>query len=156
MKSLLAKSTVVAAFILVLRVGGFAHCQIPCGIYDDEARFDQLTEHILTIEKSMKAINDLSAAEDKDYNQLVRWVNNKEDHADKYMEIVTQYFMTQRIKPVEPTDTAGYAAYTKQVVLLQQMLVEAMKCKQTTDGAHTEKLRQLLAQFHDLYSDHTH
>lgn len=156
MKSLIAKSAVVVAFVLVLRIGSFAHCQIPCGIYDDEARFDQMTEHIMTIEKSMKEINDLSAAGEKNYNQLVRWVNNKEDHADKYMEIVTQYFMTQRIKPVDQTDTAAYAGYTKKVVLLQQMLVEAMKCKQTTDSAHTEKLRQLLARFHDLYADPTH
>ena len=156
MKKLLTKIVSAAAILLVLQVNAFAHCEIPCGIYDDEARFKLMAEDITTIEKSINQIVELSAAGEKNYNQLVRWINNKELHADKLMETVTQYFMTQRIKPVEATDSA-YASYTKKVVLLQQMLVEAMKCKQTTDLAHTEKLRQLLAEFHDLYNaEHGH
>jgi len=39
----------------------YSHCQIPCGIYDDEARFTEIAEHITTIEKSMKEIESLSA-----------------------------------------------------------------------------------------------
>ncbi|MEZ6076164.1 MAG: superoxide dismutase [Ni] [Pirellulaceae bacterium] len=31
-------------------------------------------------------------------NQLVRWVNTKEDHASKIQHTIAQYFMTQRIK----------------------------------------------------------
>ena len=151
MKNLLTKITIAAAMLIVLPISSFAHCEIPCGIYDDEARFGLLAEHITTIEKSMNQIVELSAAGDKNYNQLVRWINNKEAHADKYMEIVTQYFMTQRIKPVEQADTPEFAIYTEKVTLLHQMLVSAMKCKQTTETAHTERLRQLLVQFHDLY-----
>ena len=33
-----------------------AHCQIPCGIYDDAARITMMEEHVTTIEKSMKQI----------------------------------------------------------------------------------------------------
>ncbi|MDY6953871.1 MAG: superoxide dismutase [Ni], partial [Thermodesulfobacteriota bacterium] len=33
-----------------------AHCEIPCGIYDDQMRIDMIAEHITTIEKSMKQI----------------------------------------------------------------------------------------------------
>ena len=33
-----------------------SHCQIPCGIYGDDARFEELAEHIRTIEKSMAQI----------------------------------------------------------------------------------------------------
>ena len=33
-----------------------AHCEIPCGIYDDELRISMLNEHITTIEKSMNQI----------------------------------------------------------------------------------------------------
>ena len=152
MKNLLAKGAVVAAFLLFSHISSFAHCEIPCGIYDDEARFKLLAEDITTVEKSINQIVELSAAGDKNYNQLVRWINNKELHADKLMETVTRYFMTQRVIPVEPADAAGYADYTKKVTLLHQMLVEAMKCKQTTDLAHTEKLRQLLAEFQELYN----
>ena len=36
-----------------------AHCEIPCGIYDDEMRFGMMAEHITTIEKSIKQIIEL-------------------------------------------------------------------------------------------------
>ncbi|MHC4645494.1 MAG: superoxide dismutase [Ni], partial [Planctomycetota bacterium] len=59
-----------------------SHCQIPCGIYGDPARFDTIAENITTIEKSMKQIVELSATKKPDMNQIVRWVQNKEKHAD--------------------------------------------------------------------------
>lgn len=128
----------------------WSHCEIPCGIYHDEVRFDLLTEHIETIEKSMNQVTALSAEGDKNYNQLVRWVVSKEDHAIKYMEIVTQYFMTQRLKPVAAGE-AGYEDYSEKARLLHQMLVYAMKCKQTTDLANVEKLKELQKSFRELY-----
>ena len=60
-----------------------AHCQIPCGIYDDAARFVSMREHVTTIEKSMK---ELAGGKAND-NQTVRWVNNKETHADELSEM---------------------------------------------------------------------
>ena len=122
----------------------FAHCEIPCGIYDDHARIHMIEENITTIEKSMKSIRELQAAKPTNNNQLVRWVMNKEKHADAIQEIVTQYFMTQRIKP----DTKDY---DKKLGLLHKMLISAMKCKQTTDIAHVNTLRSLLTQFQAIY-----
>jgi nickel superoxide dismutase len=96
-----------------------AHCQIPCGIYDDQMRIKMIAEQITTIEKSMKQIVELQVAKPIDYNQLTRWVMNKEHHADQLQEVVTQYFMTQRIKP-------GSKDYPKDLILLHKMLIEAM------------------------------
>ena len=126
-----------------------AHCEIPCGIYDDEMRIDIMAEHITTIEKSMKQILELETSKSIDYNQLIRWVMNKENHANELQEIVTQYFMTQRIK----VDTENYA---KKLIMLHKMLVYAMKCKQTTDLSHISTLRSLLKEFHDLYFERSH
>ena len=80
----------------------FGHCEIPCGIYDDEMRIKMMAEHITTLEKSMKEIMALSKAPAINYNQIVRWVMNKETHATEFQGIVTQYFMTQRIRPRYP------------------------------------------------------
>jgi len=129
-----------------------AHCEIPCGIYDDPVRITLLHEHITTIEKSMKQISELSQAKDKNYNQLVRWINNKEAHADMFMHIVTQYFMTQRIKPPKSEDKQLQAKYLKEISLLHTMLIEAMKAKQTTDLAQIETLRTLIHDFEDVYT----
>lgn len=135
-----------------------AHCEVPCGIYDDAMRADLIAEHTRTIQKSMVSIEELKAEKDKNYNQLVRWINNKEEHARKLQEIVWQYFMTQRIQPVEE-GTEGREKYVHETTLLQQMLVQAMKCKQTTDLEHTEELSRLLEEFKKSYfteSDHRH
>ena len=67
-------------------------------------RFKILDEHITTIEKSMKQIATLSANPGKNANQLTRWVMNKEKHADAFAEIITAYFLQQRIKSVNPKE----------------------------------------------------
>jgi len=122
----------------------FSHCEIPCGIYDDAARIKLIAEHITTIENSMKQISAIEKQKSLNHNQLVRWISNKEKHADEIQTIVSQYFMTQRIKP----DSKDYLGKLK---LLHQMLIYAMKCKQTIDIENAEKLRVLLADFQKAY-----
>ena len=129
----------------------FSHCEIPCGIYGDETRFAMLEEDITTVEKSMKLIVELSKAGEKNYNQLVRWIDNKEKHANLIQETVSQYFMTQRIKPADVTNQAEYKKYMEQLSLLHEMLIYAMKAKQTTDLANVEKLRALVSTFKASY-----
>ena len=128
-----------------------AHCQIPCGIYDDSLRIDLMREHTETIEKSMNTIKDLQQTEEINYNQLVRWINNKDEHADKFNDIVTYYFMTQKIKPVDPNNESAYQKYQAQIELLHKMLVYAMRAKQTTDIENVEMLRELITKFEDSY-----
>jgi nickel superoxide dismutase len=142
---------ILVLFSLINVAEVFAHCQIPCGIYNDELRFQLLEEDFTTIEKSMQEIVRLSQENPVNYNQLVRWITNKEEHANKIQEIVNFYFLTQRIKPVESTDQKAYQEYTHKLSLLHQLLVYAMKAKQTTDLANVEKLRSLLKEFHEAY-----
>ncbi len=132
------------SLFLLLATNAFAHCEIPCGIYDDAMRISMITEHITTIEKSMNQIAKLEKEQLHNSNQRVRWVMNKERHADELQEIVTQYFMTQRIK----LDTKEY---DKKLALLHQMLVSSMKCKQTTDLNLVNKLKELVKEFQALY-----
>lgn len=139
-------------FLALLAPAAFAHCQIPCGIYGDPMRFDMMTEHVATIEKSMKQIVEIGGADKPDWNQLVRWVNNKDEHADQLTEIVTYYFLAQRIKPpADDADDAARAKYAKELSLLHQIMVHAMKAKQTTDLAHVEALSHLIHEFRHSY-----
>lgn len=143
---------IAAAFLAFLTAReALAHCQIPCGIFDDPTRFALMEEHIATIEKSMKTIIELSAEEKPDYNQLVRWVANKDHHADELSEVVTYYFMAQRVKPPEEGGEQARAKYLEQITSLHEMLVYAMKAKQTTELANVEKLRSLLESFRASY-----
>lgn len=141
----------IFALLVVLSLPTFytsnvtAHCEIPCGIYDDALRMNLILEHITTIEKSMKQITELEKGDNA--NQLVRWITNKDKHAEMLQEIVWQYFMTQRIKLDAPD-------YDKKLASLHKMLVFSMKCKQTTDLANVEKLRGATEDFHKLYFEH--
>jgi len=130
-----------------------SHCEIPCGIYNDSMRINMIAEHIATIEKAMNQIHKLSEDEDKNYNQLTRWIVNKEAHADKLTDIVTQYFMKQRIKPAEESDSSAYKKYVKELTLLHKLMVYSMKCKQTTDLDNVTKLRAALTEFEAAYMD---
>ena len=147
--SKLALATIVVTMLWVSFL--FAHCEIPCGIYNDKMRIDMIKEHITTIEKSMNQINTLSKEGEKNYNQLVRWVGNKEEHANQLQQIVTQYFMTQRLKPVDHNDEAAMKAYQNKLTLLHHMLVHSMKAKQTTDQKQIDTLRNLVGQFYEAY-----
>ena len=145
MKNKLLTLLIVLSSFAFFSTSALAHCEIPCGIYDDGARMKMIFEHATTIEKSMQKITELEKGNEA--NQLVRWVTNKEKHAELLQEIVTQYFMTQRIK-LDAKD------YDKKITALHKMLIFSMKCKQTIDLANVEKLRGAAQEFEKLYFDH--
>ncbi|MBW7991950.1 MAG: superoxide dismutase [Planctomycetes bacterium] len=155
MKRLINKKLILGAVLLSAIVFGslaYSHCQVPCGIYGDQTRFDMIAEHLRTVEKSMKQIEDLTDQDVVNANQIVRWVNNKEKHADEISHIITYYFMAQRVKLPEKGNAKSRNDYIKKLTLLHEMLVYTMKTKQTTDTANVEKLRSLLHQFHGVYT----
>lgn len=99
----------------------------------------------------MSQIQELSKAAVIDYNQLTRWVINKEEHATQLQDIVSQYFLHQRLKPTDISNTEAYNKYIQQLTLLHQLLVYAMKSKQTTDLAIIDKMRDTVHSFEHAY-----
>ena len=150
-RNIIAISIIFAAFGLNKI---HAHCQVPCGIYDDAVRIIQIREHVTTIEKAMNKIEQLTSDESsaQNFNQLVRWINTKEEHATFIQSITADYFLAQRIKP-KKNNEAGRQQYVDQTLLLQQIIVAAMKCKQTVDKIKPELVSTLLNQFVELYFD---
>ena len=148
------KRILIAATLLIglfASNSSFAHCEVPCGIYNDQLRVKQLYEHFTTIEKAMNQIETLQAEDDKNYNQIVRWVTTKEDHARKVQHIVEQYFMHQRIKIKDKSDSEAYDKYINQITLAHKLVVFAMKTKQTTNQDHVSTLRETLEKFEKAY-----
>ena len=137
-------------FTLILSSAIYGHCEIPCGIYGDSLRIEMIKEHINTLEKSMNQINLLSNENSINYNQIVRWVTNKEEHANKIQEVVNQYFLLQRIKLTSPIDDK-YEQYMTNLTLLHQLLVYSMKSKQSTDLDIIHNLRNTTSSFEKNY-----
>ena len=137
---------------LLLQGSLLAHCQVPCGIYNDAARIIKIQEDFSTIQKAMTKIKELSQQQDAtSMNQLTRWIITKEDHASKIQKVVSEYFLTQRIKA--KTEGSKFDTYVKQTTTLHQILVSAMKCKQTVELGHIDEGLHQIKTFIDLYFD---
>lgn len=128
---------------------------MPCGIYDDALRIIQLEEDIHTIEKAMLKIHELSEKNGlsaQDQNQLMRWINTKEQHAQNIQDTMAEYFLAQRIKPKKSSDE-DYRKYVRLTTQCQQIIFNAMKTKQTVDKDWVEKLRLALNGLTEIYFD---
>ena len=141
------KSTVLTLTITLVLTGTVllslpqpsqAHCQIPCGIYDDHARVRAMLEDAATIEKSARLLVELSGKTDaQSQNQLVRWVMNKEAHAQKIISTISDYFLTQRVKPSQKD-------YAERLAKHHAVIIAAMNAKQHAAVEYTQALKQAI------------
>lgn len=126
------------------------HCEVPCGIYGDQMRFEQMLEDTKTIAKAIDSINEFveglgdAPPTAKSINQVNRWVTTKEIHATNTQHIVSQYFLTQRIK-------SDHKDYTGQLATAHRVLVAAMKCKQDADPATSDELKKAILDLYRAY-----
>ncbi|MEN1678106.1 MAG: superoxide dismutase [Ni] [Planctomycetota bacterium] len=146
----------LAAALLLPASWAAAHCQVPCGIYADQRRFEEMLEDTETITKAITNIGDLAGTHDaKGHNQLARWVMNKESHATNIQTIVAEYFLAQRVKADKPR-------YVEQLKASHAVIVAAMKCKQGADAATAEALKKAILDLYTAYEGkaptfaHTH
>lgn len=150
----------VAAAAALVSIGprAWAHCEIPCGIYDDHARIIAMLEDATTIAKAVDQITVLAGKQDAEsLNQATRWIANKDVHATKIQETIAQYFLTQRVKPKAP-GSAEWDEYVTSLARHHAVLVAAMKTKQTVDPQRVEELREAIVAVGLYYpeTEHTH
>lgn len=148
--------TITPILIALVSLGFFhpqklnAHCQIPCGIYDDHMRLQAMLENAATIDKSVTMMIELAGKTDvQSQNQMVRWVMNKEEHAQKIIEIISDYYLTQRVKPDQKD-------YSERLQKHHAVILAAMKAKQTADPATVKALTQKIQALSAYYPEHTH
>lgn len=144
MRSITTFALVALSALFVARTAS-AHCQVPCGVYGDQRRFEAMLEDTQTITKAIDQINQLATKSDGlSANQLGRWVMTKEDHASNTQKIIAEYFMTQRIKTTDPK-------YVAKLTAAHSVMVWAMKCKQTVDPASAKSLNAAILKFYEAY-----
>lgn len=140
--------TLVTALLILPKIVD-AHCQIPCGIYDDNARVQNMLEDAATTKKATMLIADLTDKPDaQSKNQLARWVNNKEIHAQNIIDTISDYFLTQRVKP-------GQEDYAERLAKHHAVILAAMKVKQNTDGKYAKALTESIEALKVYYPEHT-
>lgn len=127
-----------------------AHCQVPCGIYDDHARVKSMLEDAATVEKAMLKLSELSGKQDvQSTQQVVRWVMNKEQHAQQIIETVSDYFLTQRVKTKQKD-------YAERLAKHHAVILAAMQAKQKSDVAVSQALIKSITALNAYYPEHKH
>jgi len=131
MRTILFTLSLIVASLCVTTQAS-AHCQVPCGIYDDHARVHAMQEDAATIRKAVVKVQALSKAKKKNVNQVTRWIVTKEEHASRIIKTVSEYFLTQKIKPVPPKAPKN-GSYLQKLTDHHRVMVWAMKNKQQLD-----------------------
>ena len=149
-KKLLSGAVLTAILTFSYSQTSFAHCQIPCGIYDDHARVMTMLEDVATIRKSVSLIAELADKTDpQSKNQLVRWVVNKEQHAQNIIDTISDYFLTQRVK-------ASQEDYAERLQKHHAVIVASMKAKQNASMEHVDNLMMAVEAVAPYYPKHEH
>ena len=143
-------AALVALLLSVSATSVQSHCQIPCGIYDDNARVVSMLEDVATIRKAVAQIAELAGKTDpQSQNQLVRWVVNKEQHAQRIIATIGDYFLTQRVK-------AKQEDYTERLRKHHAVIVAAMRAKQNANAEVVAELESAVEALAPYYPPHDH
>ncbi|CAA6800133.1 MAG: Superoxide dismutase [uncultured Campylobacterales bacterium] len=126
----------ISMILILLASFLYSHCQIPCGIYDDNAKVKEMLQDVATIKKALNSISELSKKKDaQSYNQLIRWVNNKEAHSQNIIATISDYFLTQRVKESQKD-------YVQRLKEHHKVIIDAMKTKQNSDMKYANELEK--------------
>jgi nickel superoxide dismutase len=109
-----------------------------------------MLEDVATVAKATKLINELAGKTDaQSQNQIVRWVMNKEKHAQSVISTISDYFLTQRVKPDQDD-------YPDRLVKHHTVILAAMKAKQHADAQHVDDLKASIEALNGYYPKHEH
>jgi nickel superoxide dismutase len=126
--------TLAASSFFLMPTQLAAHCQVPCGIYDDHARVDAMLEDAATVLKATQKLKELAGTHDpQGQQQIVRWVMNKEKHAQAIIDTISDYFLTQRVNEKQED-------YAERLMKHHKVIVAAMKAKQRASHVSAEAL----------------
>ena len=135
----------------------FNHCQVPCGIFDDPAIIDEMKQASTTIRKAIVQATALHSkatglglgSDPLAMNQMIRWVNTKEEHCNKIIKLTSEYCLCQRVKAASFKSETEYLEALKFHHIVMQA---AMKAKQSMDVASVDALDHALADLAQMYT----
>lgn len=103
------------------------HCQMPCGIFYDGVVFDQVDQYIETMVKAVNVLQSNQFKTTQDRNTFVRWVIQKENNSNEISNLISTYFLQQKIK-------LGEENTVNRLVSAHKLLVYLVQIKQSVDG----------------------
>ena len=103
----------------------------------------------------MVQINELTDAglTAQSINQITRWVNTKEEHAKKIIDLVANYCLCQRMKPAGELGSPFTTAkdYMDALKAHHNVMTAAMKSKQSVDLSAADALEHTVGDMVKMY-----
>ena len=128
------------------------HPQVPPRTHDDRALIGELRQACTTIRKAMRSSKQLHASslgsELLSLNQLVGWINTKEEHCDKIMALVSEDGLCQRVNPSNFTSKMDYLEVLH---MHNRAMQAATKAKQSMDEADCIVLEHAVEDLANMY-----
>jgi nickel superoxide dismutase len=115
---------------------------------EDASTVEKATDQIITLSNDIDS-KQTSTPIAQNYNQLVRWVTNKESHAEKIISTMTNYFLTQRVKPTQED-------YLDRLSKHHAVILAAMKAKQNASITASNALKVAIQNLATYYPKHEH
>lgn len=120
-----------------------AHCDVPCGIYET----DTMTNSAATCLRMVEKIIDLGEPDSiEKYNNFVRMVNTKEEHAqlckDQLYLLWSDYFKPEHLEKIPNLHTVFWEAAK-----------QCGKVKQTVDIDECKKLQSMVHEISHIFAD---
>ncbi|CAE6950131.1 unnamed protein product [Symbiodinium sp. CCMP2592] len=129
-------------------VASMLELAVPCGIFTDELRVQAMMEDASTIRKAVVQAQELHKAGGlQDVHQMVRWIATKEDHAQKIMTTTADYFLAQKVKKADLSEDD----YLKRLALHHDVMVAAMKAKQSSELGPVDTLDKAIEALAPIY-----
>eukprot|EP00929_Paragymnodinium_shiwhaense_P011566 TRINITY_DN11748_c0_g1_i1.p1 TRINITY_DN11748_c0_g1~~TRINITY_DN11748_c0_g1_i1.p1 ORF type:complete len:246 (+),score=63.75 TRINITY_DN11748_c0_g1_i1:91-828(+) len=131
------------------------HCQVPCGIFDDPKLVTEVKEACQTIRKMItllqEACKEVTQAES--FNKMSRLTSTKEQHAGQIINLMTEYCLAQRVKPVgapkSPFTTD--AEYIEALKAHHAVMLAAVSCKQSAELSAVDALDAAVSTMSAMY-----
>ncbi len=122
-----------------------AHCQMPCGIYHDAMIYDLIDQYAETMAKAVTVMNQSKFETVREKNEFVRWVMEKEKESNDTSQLITSFFLQQKIK-------SGEADTQKRTESAHKLLCLIVAIKQNADikivESFTEEWEKFKLMFH--------
>lgn len=123
----------------------YAHCDVPCGIYET----DTMTHAAATVKRMMEKYAELGEVDDEDpesMNAAIRCVVTKEEHAQKCKDqlylLWSDYFKPEHLEKFPELHTTFWNAAK-----------QCGKVKQTNNVAEADKLIAMVADVAQMFAD---
>ncbi len=123
----------------------WAHCQVPCGIFDDYLKLQSLIQDADTVIKAANEMQKLAGKSDaQSMQQFIRWTNNKESHAEHVIHSISDYYLAQRVK-------TNMEDYNERLLKHHAVMIAAMKAKQSANPETGAALKAALIELAPYY-----